>query len=79
MKDGKVRWRERERKVAEKRSNSFSVEQLFEGNPIRFDFIQKHHRIHEGGKFFATSFYGDEIVSRSMNRTVFSLLYIPGK
>lgn len=33
------------RKTAEKRSNSFSVEQLSEGNPIRFDFIQKRHRI----------------------------------
>lgn len=27
-------------KTAEKRSNSFSVEQLLEGNPIRFDFTQ---------------------------------------
>jgi hypothetical protein len=51
-----------------KRSNSFSAEQFFEGNPIRFDFIQKPHRFSKGGKFSATSFYGDEIVFPSMNR-----------
>lgn len=57
-------------KNSRKRSNSFSVEQLFEGNPIRFDFIQKHHRIcKEILRYFY--FYGDEIVFPSMNRNIF--------